>query len=180
LPPLKPPAEPNASPSTAHMPGSHTLLSPLNGSRGPLMEAPFTANTEPEWKMTETAASIDPLGMQPGASRDGVVGHAPDVHPPSEQMPDAGGSHVDQARSAVESALSAAPYTPDFSPVQALNAMPMVDDLHSGQAPIYQPPQQDLNQPAPPPVPPPLMPSQGVVIPPPFSPNNGNSLDKTL
>ncbi|MBX4199312.1 hypothetical protein KW789_00235 [Candidatus Saccharibacteria bacterium] len=183
LPPIKPTVEPNALPSTTHMPGSHTLRSPLNGSHGPLMEAPFTANTEPEWKMTETAAAIDPLGMQAGTSRDGVVGHAPDVHPPSEQLggvsPDAGGSHVDQARSAVENALSAAPYTPDFSPVQALNAVPMVD-LHSGQAPIYQPPQQNLDQPAPPPVPPPLMPSQGVVIPPPFSPNNGDSLDKTL
>lgn len=177
LPPIKPPPEPSGAGPGAHMPGSHTLLSPLNGANGPLMEAPFTANTEPEWKQAAGASAIDPLGAQ--ASRDGMVSHAPDVRPPSEQMPAASGSHVDQARSAVESALSAAPYVPDSSPVQSLNSLPLAD-LHGGQPEVYQPAPPDLNQPAPPPVPPPLMPSQGVVIPPPFTPTDGNHLDNTL
>ncbi len=97
---------------------------------------------------------------------------------------------VNNARSAVESALNAAPFDPAYSkPVVSLNATPVNVDLHvppgqtavgttgpaptpslplpngvNGMAPAG-PVSPDMAPPAPPPVPPPITPAPGVIIP---------------
>ncbi len=151
------------------MPGSHTLLSPLNGS--PLMETAFTANTQPEWRADSAGEGIDNMAQ---GERGGMIGHAPDVTPPSHELPNlsipppTASPVVDDARSAVDSALLAAPFDPASSPVQSLNASPLADNLHPT------PPNDQTAPAAPPPLPPPLMPAQGVIIPPPFKPAANN------
>jgi hypothetical protein len=159
---------------TSSMPGSHTLLSPLNGS--PSMETPFTANTQPEWQTASQGGGLDALSRAEGQ---GMIGHAPDVAPPvntpfhlPSDQPLPAGAHVDEARNAVENALSSSPFSPGLNPVQSLNAAPITDNLHP-QSAGNQP--EQIDPAAPPPIPPPLMPSQGVVIPPPYTPVSNSS-----
>jgi hypothetical protein len=155
------------------MPGSHTLLTPTDGS----LESPFTANTEPGQSAGAQTQAIDPFTQ---SSNSGILTHAPTVQPPQEPKSDidlnqspadspiTAEPHVDKARNAVESALAAAPFDPALNPVEALNASPLAipDAEDKGQ-------DDKPDAPAPPPLPPPLMPSPGVVIPP--KPYNGGS-----
>lgn len=157
------------------MPGSHTLLNPLDNK--PVMESPFTASTEPEWGEAANASS-DPFS---DSSNNGILTHGPTIKPPEPKSdldldslgvqtesetsaPDGEAPHIEQARSAVESAFAAAPFDPANNPVEALNATPLEPAV--GSPPVAEPPQEDKpDMPAPPPVPPPLVPSPGVVIP---------------
>lgn len=149
------------------MPGSHHFLSPLSGDE-PVMETAFTANTQVDGPQND-GGNPDPLSED---SRGQLIGHAPDVRPPQE--PEAG-PPVDNARQSVANAFAGAPFDAAHSPVQALNAMPMADNLHPGASASQNEP------PAPPPVPPPLMPAQGMAAPPTIgSANSKSSVSDTL
>jgi len=171
------------------MPGSHALLTPHNDDLS--MGSPFTANTQPEWQAASETQGLDTLARGEG---EGMIGHAPDVEPPvssppnlSETSPNPGGTHVDSARNAVESALASNPFNPGLSPVQALNAVPVADNLHSAQSGNQAPsePSEQVAPVAPPPIPPPLTTAQGLVIPGPYTPAPNpapanNNLSSTL
>lgn len=163
------------------MPGAHALLTSKNNQ---LPGSAFTGNTQPEWESAQTSA-LDPLAEGNGM---GMIGHAPDVVPPVMPAPNLGqviqptstGEYVDTARSAVENALAATPFNPALSPLQSLNATPIVDNLHpeaqNDMAASY--PQDHMSPAAPPPLPPPLTTAQGLVIPPPYTPTaNGSYLN---
>lgn len=185
LPPAVPAESPaQASVPPASMPGSHSVLSPLNG--GPVLETPFTANTQPEW--SGATGSTDPFSQPETPPNPGFLTHAPAVNPSGTSGPsvistseqtsstDAAPPPVDQARNAVDSAFAAAPFNPELSPVQALNASPLGEELHPPELEPRVSEQSgapDISPAAPPPVPPPIMPSPGIVIPSqPYNPNN--------
>jgi hypothetical protein len=163
-----------------NMPGSHNVLSPLNG--GPVLETAFTANTQPEW--SSSSGSTDPFSQGETPANPGFLTHAPAVQPlgpsgPSvvstshQNMPEAETPpHIDQARNAVDSAYATAPFNPDLSPVQSLNAVPL-GELHPPQAQDSSG-TNDMSPVAPPPLPPPIISAPGVVIPPPYNPSNNN------
>jgi hypothetical protein len=149
-----------------HIPGPHELLNP--NTHEPLLGAPFTANTQPEWGDPYNTVPIDPLS-NPTRGNDGLFGHSPIVTPPEQQTNLPQPPAVNNARSAVESALSA---SPDMTPVQSLNASPLGPELHTppanngtpslnlpsnlNGAASSPPPVSDMPPPAPPPAPPPL------------------------
>lgn len=171
------PGEPSDSIPPSSMPGSHSVLSPLNG--GPALEAPFTANTQPEWSLA--TGSTDPFSQPDTLPNPGFLTHAPAVKPSGTSGPsvistsnqvsltdDTSPPPIDQARSAVDNALAAAPFSPELSPVQALNANPLGEELHPPEVkvgPSDDNSSTDFAPPSPPPLPPPLMPSPGIVIP---------------
>lgn len=122
-PPAKKAPEPEEKP-----PGPHALLGNQNNSAD--STSVFTANARPEWADPYNTVPIDPLNTANSANP---------FAEPSDKTPS-----VDQARSAVESAISAAP--------TELNIKP---DTKA----------KDDAEPAAPPFPPPLTPTDGVVIP---------------
>jgi hypothetical protein len=156
VPPM--PSQPVDSASASTSP--HALLV----NQGPVLEAPFSATTS---HPSEDNYPIDPLAEET-PHEEGFVSHSGGVTPP----------HLDQARSAVETAYSAAPFDPANQPLQALNAQTLAEVNPPQAAPA--PPQMDMTPPAPPPfapppsMPPPITTPQGVVIPPPYTPP-GNS-----
>jgi hypothetical protein len=158
------PAEPAPGPSdmATGSTNPHALLM----NQGPVMEAPFSASTN---LTQENDTPVDPLS-EDVPHEDGFMNHAEAVAPP----------HVEQARNAVETAYTTAPFDPANSPVQSLNAQTLTDVNHPNSAPTQPPSQMDMAPPAPPPfapppnVPPPITTPQGVVIPPPYTPP-GNS-----
>ena len=170
--PSAPPAEP---PSTK----PHALLDP---KVGPIMETAFTANTEPGWNQNGSTMAPDPFTDAGPTASQGFLTHGPSVETPGVSAPRVISSSdnssplptppadnpvlppVDQARSAVDSAYAAAPFTPELNPVASLNAVPL-GELHPQEAAAPSTNQSDMAPPAPPPLPPPLMPSPGVVIP---------------
>jgi nanoRNase/pAp phosphatase (c-di-AMP/oligoRNAs hydrolase) len=166
-------------PEEPPLPGGHTLLNPQISS--PALGTPFTANTQPDWGGGFETNAPDPL-TGPDTPPDGFLNHLPAVKPPSEANKGVGPTIIqppetsqpetpagptpplDEARSAVDSAYAAAPYTPDLAPIQALNAVPLGGELHPPEADPQTAAEQP-DAPAPPPLPPPLMPSPGIVIP---------------
>ena len=130
------PARP-AKKDDSTIPGPHTLLDPT--SHQPAINPPFTADTAPEWDGRNESMSNDPLSDSSKA--DEPFGLGKSVNPTQA---------MDSARSAVDSALTGAPFDPAGHPVIGLGAQPLSQPLH-------QTPQNP-----PPPVPPPLMPTPGV------------------
>ena len=171
--PASPPAEPSA-------PGPHALLS----TEAPALTSPFSATTETEWKDPYNSVSIDPLNNAAPAPS-AFEQKAQDVPLPDAQAkaepaqtvkPAQQAATVDNARDAVASALSQAPFDPAFDPIASLNATPVdIDKPGEGQPQLQaqpdQPPEADKT--APPPFPPPLEPTAGAVIP--NTPTNGNN-----
>ena len=176
IPPMPEPSPPPISSSAApgvskpledgHIPAPHDLLNPAH--HAPVMSAPFTANTQPEWRDQDNAPPIDPLSSTAGS--DGLFGHSPVVKPPQDMpnvfagvgerppAPPPGNPSVDNARSAVEAARAGAP-DQSIQPVEALNASPLGPELHT-PPPLNGTPSLNLPTngvpPTPPPVPPPL------------------------
>lgn len=116
------------------IPGPHTLLDPT--SHQPAINPPFTADTAPEWDGRNESMSNDPLSDSP--KTDEPFGLGKSVNPTQA---------VDSARSAVDSALTSAPFDPAGHPVVGLGTQPL-------SRPLHQTPQNP-----PPPVPPPLIPT---------------------
>ncbi len=121
----------------------HTFLNPDEQSSTD--GVPFTANAKPEWDDPFNGVSVDPLssGGSPTAP-----GQAKKTEETSNQGKTVAPPSVDKARSAVESALAAAPFDPAVSPPTGAPNSPSVDVAATA-----------------PPFPPPLTPTQGVVIP---------------
>lgn len=117
------PPKPSQEPiPPSDMPGQHSLLDPQN--RPPALGTPFTATTQPEWYDPYNSVPIDPLSetKRPG---DQLLGQnvAGQTSQPANGI---SAPVVDQARSAVESALAAAPFDPGYAaPVESLNAQPL-------------------------------------------------------
>jgi hypothetical protein len=145
----------------------------------PLMGGTLTANIQPEG----TGPTIDPLTQELDTSNDRILSHnpaqrilttpsaAPVMTPPpanwsapvpmQEAVPSSqtdAVAHLDSARDLVTQALGSSASTP--APIQALNAQPLGDILHSSDqtanqlATIPEPEANDPN--TPPPVPPPI------------------------
>ena len=157
-----PPGDPFASPSSA--PASAPAPMPDPSPMLPPTPSPVSGPVLPP--ANDSAMSPPPLAPQ-----DLGMPSAPMQPPATTVAPD--GSHVDDARSAVMQAIngqaSASP-----GPIQALNAQPLGDLLHSSASEppdlnVPAPPDPQTAQPAgltmpapvgaPPPVPPPMMPS---------------------
>lgn len=128
--------------------GPHTLLDPKSYRSS--LGTSFTANTQPEGQDPADVAPIDPLG-QPEEQAGGFLDHTASVQPPSQvsgnDMP---GPTLDSARSAVDEALSQAPFDPSTAgPINALNAQSALDSVNN-ETPGHN------NAIAPPPGPPPI------------------------
>lgn len=141
-------------------PGPHTLLNPA--AHQPSISPPFTADTQPEWYDSSGKPSTnDPLAETPNPTGT-LVGDGKDIQPPqasslplaSQLAPNPASQMVDSARSAVQNAISAAPFDVGAHPVVALNAQPLSQPLHQNPAP----PNSASPNP-PPPVPPPMIPT---------------------
>ena len=186
-PPPPPPPEP-APPPAGPPPEEqhHALMSapPLSSAAAvealedkPNWSTPYNLSPQAPYDNTE---SQDPAQSEPKDE----VAHGKDIQPPADMVPP---PPVDQARGAVESALSAGPFDPATAgPVEALNAQPMdtqplhVDDV---TPPPPSPPPSDTpslilpvapqapisTTPTPPPPPPPP-PEAETVAPPPVPP----------
>ncbi len=130
--------------------GTHQLLDP--GAQGPAINTPFTADTEPGWSDSGQTLAQDALmgGQKPGEK---IIARPGDTPPP-----------VDNARSAVDQAIAAAPFDPAGHPLQAMNSTPVVQEIHPPQPPLPQLP-NSAPKAAPPPVPPPLTAPNGAVLP---------------
>jgi hypothetical protein len=147
LPPL-PPVQPPPSVS----PGHHTFL----GSTAQPLAAPNDqAQTgQPDWSgpfgltpsdpmANKTATTSEfgsaPVGADPEKAQSNFgQGHA--ISPPGQNglTPPTPAPAVDNARSAVEHAFAAAPFNPDDTPVQALNAQPLGREPIVHEAPMAQ------------------------------------------
>jgi hypothetical protein len=187
LAPLSPPlpAEPAASP--------HAFMGATAQPGQSDTDIPFSATSgQPDWAAPYEMVPLDPMaGADNGAAASApwtsTQGHS--VQPPSSSVTPVN-MPVDSARSAVESALSKAPFDPAFNPVDSLNAQPMPDPLPppapvpsasgdtpaltlpiNGSGPVSATPPPlpitlpENDSPAPPPVPPPLVAGNGAVIP---------------
>jgi len=173
--------------STGGEPGSHVLMDP----KGQIPSSTFRPPGEPEWYDPYNSTSID------SSDGDESVNDAaePDVAPSAESasLPEITGLPLlDNARSAVQSAIGSPPLDSTADPVAALNNQPVDVDLHTAEtAPAaelatetpslplpssaYRPPSNitgttlspvsNIAPPAPPPLPPPLMPTAGIINP---------------
>ncbi|HSX18394.1 MAG TPA: hypothetical protein VLE51_03505 [Candidatus Saccharimonadales bacterium] len=209
--PTQPPPEPAKPPLvlTDTEPRPHALLDPSGHQSGPAL----SADTQPESYDSEGTMPMDPLSeanrpnefplsqQEPEAEVVSSLGHS--VAPPDfsaspsvstapapqsvdSTTPTFPTPAMDDARSAVQSALASAPYDPAAEgPVVALNAQPInfetppspsgnVDVSHSDVSALST--SDDMDRPAPPPVPPPLKLDSGVVIPTTVAANNGQSV----
>jgi hypothetical protein len=193
--PPPPPASDSPFVQSPPQNGDQSANSPQDSTPGPhsfldskqITGSAFTATTEPEGSDPYNTVPIDPLN-EPQAS--GLIGHLPVIQPPQEDQESPSAPPIpssqstlntDNARSAVESALDAAPFDPAFAPpVASLNAQPVADinndssprpPLRNGDngTPSLQLPTNGHpkapggpgypdKQTSPPPVPPPLMP----------------------
>ncbi|HVS79099.1 MAG TPA: hypothetical protein VHD84_02305, partial [Candidatus Saccharimonadales bacterium] len=142
-------------------------IDPLNGD-GPGKERTF-----------EHTNVIKPLSDETAAKAVQQEQAAPSSEPPAATA----AADVNKARSAVESALAAAPFDPSLHPEERLGATPMGEELHqpapaaqvSAEPSLPLPTNQPSSAPAanptpqtpkqPPSVPPPIIPSSNVVIP---------------
>jgi hypothetical protein len=191
--PLPSPLAPLATAVPPEAPKPHELLDPVDHK--PAFNSPFTADTQAEWIDPYNSVTIDPLsgnsGSAPGSQTDGFIEPSKTIQPPAEPPktpltaaalanPVAVGSApgntmpaVDNARSAVESAIASSPFDPAFAPpVNSLNAQTMGPELHGSRSANITPslqlptngapaPAADIAPPAPPTVPPPLVPING-------------------
>ncbi|MEX1059157.1 MAG: hypothetical protein WEC17_01870 [Candidatus Saccharimonadales bacterium] len=163
------------APESEPVPEPHELLDPADHK--PSISPPFSADTQPVWYDPENSLPMDPLSeaarpndailhqndlasnagpeptkiikppaMQAGLSSETSIFPEPENAPtPTFPTP-----AEDNARSAVDAAIAAAPFNPAIEgPIKALNASPL-------------PPTE---KPAPPPVPPPLKLDSGTLIP---------------
>jgi hypothetical protein len=169
-------------------PKPHELLDPVDHKSS--YSSPFSADTQSaDWVDPYDSVSIDPLSgssspLSQSSQSEDPIDHIKMVEPPVEppQLTPAIPA-LDNARSAVENAIGAAPADSAFlAPVDALNAQPIGPDLHTSINPNIRPtayaaektpslqlptesaapsptPIPDMAPPAPPPVPPPLMPT---------------------
>ena len=151
LPPL-----PNPEPIPQIRPLHHAYL----GAPGPMSAANplvnFAPSNQPDWAAPYDLVPMDPYGGQPGNGNEDVPSGAA-MPPPSAGQVDnsvdeigvdsqtpmpatTATPSVDNARSAVQSAIAAAPFDPAFGgPVQALNAQPLPQAAQPQPAPAMQP-----------------------------------------
>jgi hypothetical protein len=174
------PSQPSTNPEIKPQPSvkPHELLDPANHK--PSISPPFTADTQPVWYGSENSLPVDPLSEK-SVSDDTVFGLAesprtwpdPNAGLTSDNIvssePNTKPADLQDARSAVNEAMAAAPFNPAIEgPIRALNAQPLGESLHN---PISSgSPQEGIKQtsrPAPPPVPPPIRVDSGVLISPP-------------
>lgn len=163
------------APESEPVPEPHELLDPADHK--PSISPPFSADTQPVWYDPENSLPMDPLSeaarpndailhqndlasnagpeptkiikppaMQAGLSSETSIFPEPENAPtPTFPTP-----AEDNARSAVDAAIAAAPFNPAIEgPIKALNASPL----------------PSTEKPAPPPVPPPLKLDSGTLIP---------------
>jgi hypothetical protein len=196
--PTLPPPEPAPTVEPPSAGSHHAFIGTTAQPAG--MGIPFPNTGQPDWAAPYDLASTDPLrdvgastsefGSTPvvqapeEASGNFSQGHA--IQPPTTPL----ASPLDNARSAVESALSSAPFDPAFHPVEGLNTQSFNNNepIHA-EAPnpaVQMPPLQasdtpmlvlpnsgqgvsatpaPAGAPAPPPIPPPLVASPGAVVP---------------
>lgn len=152
-------------------------------SGSPAPDQPSFGGSPASANITPPSMPFMPPSMTPGASDPPADPPAPepsspsvmsdDSTPPGTLDPAADTSHVDSARNAVLQAISSQPNPGNPEPIQALNAQPLGDLLHSQPELNNSPPDLTagvgtdssggLTMPAPvgapPPVPPPLMPT---------------------
>jgi len=152
-PPLPAPELPEAPPTAPETPPQSPETPPETGGHhllntAPPTSVPFTTAAE-QWAEAQEDAP-DPLSDEEAPSGE-IIGRAKDVEPP----------HEEQARNAVEQAYQAGS-APEIS-------------FNPPAEPQAQPPQE--GQAAPPPFPPPITLNQGVVIPPPYTPNQNGKQD---
>ncbi len=197
LPPISPavsslPASPTMQPPSS-TPG-HVLMDPM--APPPSFGSSFSSDTgQQAWQDPYGSVSIDPLNNDPNMHQEAFASHSRTITPPPQPSlvppqptppaPVLGDPllaappaaplppPVDSARSAVESALAAAPFDPASNPVQALNAQPMVPEPSAlppppaivtpslnlpfgDQNPLPAPPPVPVNLTPPPPTPPPI------------------------
>jgi len=159
-------APPAPAPAPAEPQSHHAFLGGTAQPAG--LGIPFSpsSSSQPDWAapydlvpmdpMAQAGASTSEFGSSPAATNPEAstanFSQGRQVAPPSEQaaqsMPPPPAT-VDNARSAVEQAIAAAPFDPAFgAPVQALNAQPL------GQEPIH----QEVQPPMPPAPPSPAIP----------------------
>jgi hypothetical protein len=197
--PALPPREPlpQVQPPSASSP--HSFIGTTAQPAG--MGIPFPNTGQPDWAAPYDLASTDPL-RDVGASTS-EFGSAPVTHAPEEASGNFSQGHsiqpqvtpmtspLDNARSAVESALASAPFDPAFQPVESLNTRSFNNNepIHA-EAPnpaVQMPPLPASDTPmlvlpnnsqgvsvtppmvagaaAPPPIPPPLVAGPGAVVP---------------
>jgi hypothetical protein len=135
-PPLPPTPPKNDPPSL----NPHSLLDPHGGQ--PTSSSPFTADTAPpSWEDSYNTVPIDPLGESP-QKENSLSERERTIAPPV----------VDNARSAVASALAASPVESPLPPIQSINAAPLGPELYPPAPAAVPPPSPPV---APPPFPPP-------------------------
>jgi hypothetical protein len=134
--------------SEEKLPGPHSFLD-SKGSGPSFSSATGVAEDD-----TETP--IDPLA-EPKDRSGGFLGHGPTINPSQSATDNKPGSPaVDNARSAVESALTGTPFDPASNPIAALNAQPLSGELHQETDDGSDVDKDRIAPPAPPPVPPPI------------------------
>ena len=160
-----------APPTLPEITPAHRMMDPRDHL--PNINPPFAADMQSEWIDPYNSTSIDPL-----SGRDSDNGGMHTENTPAVAATAA--AEVDEARSAVQNALSAAPFDAAAAgPLTALNAQPAGPELHPATPPVapndtpsltlppngngsmgtvtpYMPPADTPAAPAPPPNPPPL------------------------
>ena len=150
LPPLPPPA---SAPPPVEPENHHAFLGSTAQPPGVGMAFSSTSPSQPDWASPYDLVPMDPLA-QAGASASEFGSTAASANPETTQgnfsqghgiNPPAGftgkpeplpAPPVDEARSAVEQAIAAAPFDPAFgAPVQALNAQPLGRQQIHSEAP---------------------------------------------
>jgi hypothetical protein len=155
LPPIETPPHiqldhPAAGPDASAQPaGGHAFI---GNTAQPADINPMAAAGQPDWAAPYNLSPMDPLNNA-SSSTSSEFGSTPVTHSPEEASGNFSQGHamqepsdltaapVDDARSAVASAIAAAPFDPAFSaPVQALNAQPIAEQpLHPENAPSAPP-----------------------------------------
>lgn len=137
----------NRDKSEDKLPGPHSFLDSKNS--GPSFSS-ATGTAE-----DDTQAPVDPLA-EPKDRSGGFLGHGPTINPSQNVDNKPGSPAVDNARSAVENALTGAPFDPASNPIASLNAQPLSGEIHQKDENDSKVAKDKIDPPAPPPVPPPI------------------------
>lgn len=150
-----------AAPETP-APGPHDLLDP--SMHQPSISSPFTADTQPGGYDLERDGFKDPLSDQ-SRSDDRIISRPGDDKPVASDI-----SSADDARHAVNQAISTAPFDPAGHPLMSMGSKWITDGMHPDLPKI-----PGVNSAPPPPVAPPFMSAPGAVVPDPGSVPNPKS-----
>jgi hypothetical protein len=146
--PLPPPPLQAVQPAAPAEPSSHHAFLGSTAQPAGIGVPSFVSTGQPDWATPYDLTPLDPLNNA-SSSTSSEFGSAPVTHSPEESQNNFGQGHkiappsepqaqpsplgitsVDNARSAVESAISGAPFEPAGAPVQSLNAQPLGQPIH--------------------------------------------------